>query len=275
MEHYSSLQDLIEALEAGNRYHISVMFPGKCISRALTLTTGHTIHATPFCDAVKQRPRGLERCMRCKALAVEKCFRTRRAFSGLCINGVYEYCHPVVLGDGVFCVVFVGNILRDRTAFCEKNALLPEDSLPDTMEPDMPEARCARIAGILDSYIRMLYRLAPESPRTESPNPTVLALQGYVDRYFSQDISLSQLAKGYHYNEKYLGRLFKQQLGVSFRDYLNEKRLEYGKDLLARSGDSVLDIAARAGFNNVTYFNRLFRRRYGMTPTEFRRKNQP
>ena len=271
MEAYNSLLDLIEALEAGHRYHISVVFPGRQGSRAMVLPAAHTIHATPFCDAVKQRPRGLERCLRCKSLAMEKCSRTRKAFGGLCINGVYEYCHPVILRDGVFCVVFIGNILQNRAAFLEKNRLAPEDPLPDTLEPGMTEARCAQIAGILDSYIRMLYRLSPETSQKETLNAVVLALQGYLDHYFTQDISLAQLARGYHYNEKYLGRLFRKQLGVSFSDYRNEKRLAYGKNLLVQSEATVLDVAARAGFRNIAYFNRLFKRRYGMTPTEFRR----
>ena len=72
---------------------------------------------------------------------------------------------------------------------------------------------------------------------------------------------------------KKLGRLFRKQHCVSFSDYRSEKRLAYGKDLLVQSEAAVLDIAARAGFRNITYFNRLFKRRYGTTPTEFRRKN--
>ena len=67
-------------------------------------------------------------------------------------------------------------------------------------------------------------------------------------------------------------RLFKQQMGMSFNEYLNEKRLEYGKERLRRSKDSVLEISANAGFRNVTYFNRMFKRRYGISPTQYRRE---
>lgn len=269
---YSSLQDLIEALETGNRYHISIVFLNKYGNEKMILKTEHIIHATPFCDAVKLKPRGLDRYMRCKSLTVERIYRTGKPFGGLCINGVYEYCHPVIMKDEVCCIIYIGNILRERETFCEKNNLSRQDPLLDTLEPGMEEEECRKIAGILDSYIRMLLTAYPESGRELARDPTVQAVKGYLDYYFFQDVSLRQLAVLYHYNAKYLGRLFKKEVGVSFSDYLNEKRLEFGRERLLRSDESVLDISMRAGFNNVTYFNRLFKRRYGVTPTEYRNK---
>jgi YesN/AraC family two-component response regulator len=118
----------------------------------------------------------------------------------------------------------------------------------------------------------MLFEQYPESNREKSRYAVVPQVQRYVDRYYFLELSLSQLARIYHYNEKYLGRLFKQQMGMSFNEYLNEKRLEYGKERLRRSKDSVLEISANAGFRNVTYFNRMFKRRYGISPTQYRRE---
>ena len=76
----------------------------------------------------------------------------------------------------------------------------------------------------------------------------------------------------YHYNEKYLGTLFKKQTGLSFHDYLNHRRLYRSRMLLEQSGDSILSIATRVGFNNVTYFNRLFKAYYGVSPSQMRAK---
>ena len=74
----------------------------------------------------------------------------------------------------------------------------------------------------------------------------------------------------YNYNEKYLGMLFKKQVGRSFHDYLNRRRLYRARMLLEQTTDSVLTIATRVGFNNVTYFNRLFKEYYGMSPSQLR-----
>ena len=98
------------------------------------------------------------------------------------------------------------------------------------------------------------------------------ALKEYADAYYGQDLSLTALARLYHYNEKYLGRLFRQQMGLSFHAYLNARRLRQAAALLESTNRTVTDIAAAAGFNTVTYFNRQFRSFYGISPTEYRKK---
>lgn len=269
---YSALQDLIDGLEEGNKFHITVrFFPG--FGNAKTeVRWENSVHAVPFCDASKRQVLGLRRCLICKAMTVRKADECRRSFAGNCINGVYEYCHPVFLKEELCCIIYIGNIIRDREEFCKKNGLQPEDPILDTMELHFDEKLYPRLGALLESYIRMLFEQYPESNREKSRYAVVPQVRRYVDRYYFLELSLSQLARIYHYNEKYLGRLFKQQVGLSFNEYLNEKRLEYGKERLLRSKDSVLDISANAGFRNVTYFNRMFKRRYGVSPTQYRRE---
>lgn len=269
MNAYSPLRDLIEALQQGNRYHISIEFFNKALKKWLQLPRRNIIHATAFCDAVKQRDGGLDRCIRCKGKVMDKVRRERKAFAGLCTFGAYEACCPVYRGDMLLCIIFVGNIIKDEQAFLEKSGLSPEDPLLQTMQRDMTEADCLRIGSLVGSYILMLYENMPEA-QEKIVHSTVAAVKGYVDSYYFYELSLAELAKLYHYNEKYLGALFKKQMGISFRDYLNEKRLKNARILLESTSDNVMDVASKSGFNNVTYFNRMFKECYGVTPTKFR-----
>lgn len=82
---------------------------------------------------------------------------------------------------------------------------------------------------------------------------------------------LGAMAELFHYNPKYLGRRFKEKTGQSVSQYCNRRRLERAATLLSGSDGSVLRIATELGFNNVTYFNRLFKEHYGLTPTEYRK----
>ena len=75
----------------------------------------------------------------------------------------------------------------------------------------------------------------------------------------------------FHYNEEYLGRLFKKETHMSFSDYVSKQRIERAKRLLIETNDSVVSIAVKVGFNNVTYFNRVFKKYLNMTPLEFRK----
>ena len=61
-------------------------------------------------------------------------------------------------------------------------------------------------------------------------------------------------------------------MGISFVQYLNDYRLARAWAQLARTGETVTNIAQGCGFENLSYFNRLFKRRYGMTPGQMRQR---
>ena len=271
MEYVSTLQDLITALEYGNRFHISIEFEyvHRELIKTLSISRNHVIHATPFCDEVKDR-KGLNPCLICKGKAMDKARKNGLPFGGLCVNGVYEYCYPVFSGGNMICIIFLGNIISDMDAFLERSGLPADSPLIDTMEQNMSEENCLQICSVLASYIRMLIRDNGNLSIGRRINATVAAVESYVERYFYLDVSLSELAKMYNYNEKYLGMLFKKQVGHSFHDYLNRRRLYRARMLLEQTTESVLTIATRVGFNNVTYFNRLFKEYYGMSPSQLR-----
>ena len=69
--------------------------------------------------------------------------------------------------------------------------------------------------------------------------------------------------------ETYL-RWFKQMTGQSFTAYLNAYRLNAAAEALRTTDDTVLTVAERTGFKNLSYFNRAFKARFGQTPSEYR-----
>ncbi|MBQ6823088.1 MAG: helix-turn-helix domain-containing protein [Clostridia bacterium] len=245
---YTSLNQLIESLEYGTNLHIGVQFFGNIGNDLLALPVARRIHSSPICDEAKARPNGLRRCYRCRNLAFQKALKTKQPFGGLCINGLYEYLHPLLLEDEVAAVIYIGNIGIDPRA------------------EDFPKERCPALAETIESYIRMLLILEP--PRRD---PLVENLKSYLDGNLTYGAELSHMARLFHYNEKYLGRLFKQKTGETVGEYVNRRRLEVAKKLLRSSDAPVIEVAAQVGFNNVTYFNRLFKRQYGRTPTAYRK----
>ena len=82
---------------------------------------------------------------------------------------------------------------------------------------------------------------------------------------------MTSLAATFNYNEKYLGRLFKAKTGQTISEYCNSRKIGNAKQLLKHSRLSISDIAAQTGFNNVTYFNRTFKKITGKSPQEYRR----
>ena len=97
-------------------------------------------------------------------------------------------------------------------------------------------------------------------------------VKNYIEESLCADISVTEIARIFNYNEKYIGKLFKESQGEGIIDYVNRKRLVKAKELLELSTQTVTEIAQQTGFNNVTYFNRLFKKRFGETPTEYRKE---
>jgi len=271
---YSSLYDLITYLQYGTKLHIGVFFFGNYGNEKCILPEAQTVHASRICHEFKTRENGFEKCFRCRNAAINRALRSKESFGALCINGVYEYTRPVVINDDVVCIIFIGNILEETTG-CEKlKKRLPEkEFLLDTLESNFTPEQCEAVGALLETYIRtLLENIVSKLP--DSFNPLIENIKNYVEANLEYDIKIAEVAKAFKYNEQYLGRLFKKETGLSFCEYINKQRINRAKRLLKETEESVIDIASFVGFNNVTYFNRIFKRQLSITPLEFRAMSQ-
>ena len=96
---------------------------------------------------------------------------------------------------------------------------------------------------------------------------TVLQL---IEAEYATPLRIEDAAEACGCSQSHFMRWFKKMTGQGFTAYLNDHRLNLAAELLRITDATVLDIAGRVGFDNLSYFNRLFKRRYGMTPREYR-----
>ena len=113
---YSNLYDLITCLEYGNNIHICVVFLNKYGNFMTNLPTDKVIHSRDFCTFMKSTPEGFRTCYKCRNLAINKAVTEKKPFGGLCFNGIYEYCHPVVENGTTVAVICIGNIISSDTS---------------------------------------------------------------------------------------------------------------------------------------------------------------
>jgi len=267
---YSSLYDFITYLQYGTSLHIGVLFFGNYGNEKCILPFEQTIHASKICDEFKSYEGNLKKCFRCRNKAINKAIRTKKDFAGLCINGVYEYTRPIVIGDDVVCVLFIGNILEETSGAQKlKQRLRGKYYLLDTLEKDLAFDKCKCVGALLETYIRTLLKDISTTHKNNF-NPLIENIKNYIAANLEYDIKISQVAKAFRYNEQYLGRIFKKEMQMSVSSYINIQRLEQAKKLLKETNNTIIDIALAVGFNNVTYFNRIFKRHVNMTPQQFR-----
>ena len=94
----------------------------------------------------------------------------------------------------------------------------------------------------------------------------------YVEQNFRNHVSLEEIAAQLGFSKEYFCRFFKKNLGLSFLQYVNEIRISYIYYDLLHTDLSVLEIMEKNGFTNQKLFNQMFKKIYGCTPTEARKK---
>jgi AraC-like DNA-binding protein len=92
----------------------------------------------------------------------------------------------------------------------------------------------------------------------------------YLHTNFEKNITLGDVARLANMTETAFSRFFKTRTGINFIDSLNDIRLGHASRLLIETTASVSEIAYNCGFNNMANFNRIFKRKKGCTPKEFR-----
>lgn len=94
--------------------------------------------------------------------------------------------------------------------------------------------------------------------------------KNYIKEHYADTLTLSYLAKIVCVNPAYLSSRFAKHCGQNFLEYLTDFRINKAKDLLKHTNLQIQEIADQIGYNDVTYFNRIFRRETGLTPGLYR-----
>lgn len=93
-----------------------------------------------------------------------------------------------------------------------------------------------------------------------------------ITEHYMESLSLKGLSEKYYINSAYLGQIFKKQYGISFKDYLNNYRIDRAIELLSRTDEKIYMIANAVGFNNTDYFISKFVQSKGVTPLQYRKQ---
>lgn len=97
----------------------------------------------------------------------------------------------------------------------------------------------------------------------------------YVENHYAKKITIADIADACGFSSSHFMKFFKNTMGISFTSYLNDYRLTMAARMLLASDSPILDIAEEVGIDNISYFNRIFKRRFGVTPSVYRKTADP
>ena len=172
--------------------------------------------------------------------------------------------HRMIIGENWADRIFhdedgtVGRLLSDMVQEYRHQTLGSEDIF-----------RC-KLTEILILTLRMLIK--PQRPVSDSA--IIGEVIHFVDKHYREPLTLQTFCEQKHYNVSYISRRFKQDTGMSFREYVQKVRMERCCELLAGSDTPVSEIARSVGYEDVQFFNTVFKKLLHMTPREYRKRRR-
>ena len=125
----------------------------------------------------------------------------------------------------------------------------------------------------LQDYYQQFFLNITDLLKTESVyavDDVIERIQIYIQKNYQKDLTQDFIASLFYLNRSYLSTLFRQKTGMKFVDYLNNVRIEKAKEMLLGTNRKMYQISKAVGYDNTKYFFRIFKKKAGMTPEQYR-----
>lgn len=192
----------------------------------------------------------------------------------------------------VFHINFLGG---NSTDICSTRYLTPlinqEFSMPCLITPEHPAyASLRRIFGQINSlysetvpgyelalkslllqviFLLLQYSERNSSSDTGTSSDKLKQVLDYIELHYAETLTVSDLAKLCYFSDYHFMRFFKKHMNMTCVEYINNLRLEKSVELFEQGNSSILDVSLSVGFHNLSYFHKVFKRKYHMTPKAF------
>lgn len=136
----------------------------------------------------------------------------------------------------------------------------------------MNQMELETLAAYTYKVVDALLMRIPSKKSLSVTNPIALTLN-YIETFLcDNDLTLEAAAKAAFISPSYLSKLFKNEIGKTFKQYILEKRMDKAKELLKNTNLQILEIGKSIGYSDSSYFCKLFKEKEGLTPTQYRLK---
>ncbi|MCR5667092.1 MAG: response regulator [Eubacterium sp.] len=126
---------------------------------------------------------------------------------------------------------------------------------------------------ILSLSSSIITHLADQPDESSAPSKNVSRVLDYISIHYADNISLADTAEAVALSKSYLSDIFKKEIGITFLNYVTNLRIEKAKELLSDSTMKMYEISDAVGFQDYTYFSQIFKKKTGMTLSEYRKRH--
>jgi AraC-like DNA-binding protein/ligand-binding sensor protein len=235
----------------------------------------------PFCASLAERPSTLAVCLESHAEIIRHTGIIPHTET--CPFGLTETAVPVQLGEETIGFLRIGQVLRRSAIASDRKRAatkLAACGVPFTGKlekawettPVIPKDKYSAIVRLLTFFAEQLSALINQIvlENQNSEPPLVRKAREYIQQHKMEPLSLATVAQASGASVFHFCKVFKKATGLKFTDYVARVRLEDAKTQLLNPSRRISEIAYDVGFQSLTQFNRMFKRVFGQSPTEFR-----
>ena len=259
------LKDYIETLCNITGAHFSIVDTSGILNyKHFELPAKYRIHKTPFCEYAKQTKDGFDLCILEKAES-NACALKDETICRICPHGIFKIVKPIKINSQIVCILHIGNLLMNSHSSSDYILAIDEfKSIPVIKNED----DYLKLADVIEEYINSLYEHYGKIKSDECYHWLSEALIVYINENYPKNISLIDFADKYKINAKYAGKIFNRDIGETFSSYLNSVRL-YQAEKMLNGKKSITEVSLSVGFNSVSYFNKVFKEKHKISPSQY------
>ncbi len=240
-------------------------------------------HENAFCALLAERPATLAVCLQAHQDMIDHTGVLPHTVT--CPFGLTETAIPVKLGHEVIGYLRIGQVLRHTPAKSDTVKVTRElarhgvkfnREIKKVWEknPLIPPDRYNAIVRLLSFFADQLSGLTNQIVLEEQNAEPLLVHKAreYIDQHKMEPLSLAAVAKAAGASVFHFCKVFRKSTGLKFTDYVARVRLEDARTQLLNPNRRISEVAYDVGFQSLTQFNRMFKRVFGQSPTEFRER---
>lgn len=214
-----------------------------------------------FCSVLQSDEKKQMMCACSDEAILNRCLETKHFESHICHAGLFDAAMPIIK-DGIFAGIVLMGRVRLVGSYDEKKL--------DGLYGEIPEFRDEQIKSLGSLLPNVLF----ESAVFIEFDDRISEITEYIKNNLGEDLSVELICKKFLMSKNTLYALFKDHLGATVSEYITDIRMSKAKRLLQESSAHVYEISESVGIDNYTYFCKLFKKREGMSPIEYRKASR-
>ena len=218
-----------------------------------------------YCATLQKDPQNIKLCACSDDTILDRCMESKCFESHICHAGLFDAAMPIIK-DGVFAgIVLMGRVKYSKNAKVECISSELREKFENT--PLFNDLQIESLGSLLPNVLF-------ESAIFIEYDSRLGEIVEFIKNNLTENLSVETICKKFLMSKNTLYALFKEYLGTTVTKYITELRMEKAKRLLNDTEAPVYEVAEALGIDNYTYFCKLFKKREGISPSEYRKASR-